>query len=85
MVAPLKRWLGVRLESMGNTMNLAAAIIIIWTDYTDWFAVGAGIAGLVLTYTQQVYDERGRGEFWFWVQYSLQEICNGVFRDARRF
>lgn len=50
----VNRWLGVRLEAMGTIMNLAAALLIVLSKYTDALSIKAGIAGLVLTYTQQV-------------------------------
>lgn len=39
---------------MGTTMNLAAAILIVLSIIMDGFSVKGGVAGLVLTYTQQV-------------------------------
>lgn len=48
------RWLGVRLEAMGATMNLAAALFIVFSKNSAGLSVKAGAAGLVLTYTQQV-------------------------------
>lgn len=48
------RWLGVRLEAMGATMNLAAALFIVFSKTSGGLSVKGGVAGLVLTYTQQV-------------------------------
>lgn len=46
----------MRLEAMGAFLNLGAALIIVLTSHQGWNAVGTGVAGLVLTYTQQVQD-----------------------------
>ena len=48
------RWLGVRLEAMGASMNLAAALFIVFSKASGGLSVTGGVAGLALTYTQQV-------------------------------
>lgn len=48
------RWLGIRLEAMGAAMNLAAALFIVLSKSTGGLSIKGGVAGLVLTYTQQV-------------------------------
>lgn len=52
------RWLGIRLEAMGQAMNLAAALLIVFSRDWEGVTIKAGIAGLVLTYTQQVTTAR---------------------------
>ncbi|CAM9778343.1 unnamed protein product, partial [Ectocarpus fasciculatus] len=48
------RWLGIRLEAMGTTMILAAALLIVFSKGSGGITIKGGVAGLVLTYTQQV-------------------------------
>ncbi|CAN0501567.1 unnamed protein product, partial [Ectocarpus sp. 12 AP-2014] len=48
------RWLGIRLEAMGTTMILAAALLIVFSKGSGGLTIKGGVAGLVLTYTQQV-------------------------------
>eukprot|EP00904_Undaria_pinnatifida_P007302 jgi/Undpi1/3701/HiC_scaffold_16.g07071.m1 len=48
------RWLGIRLEAMGAAMNLAAALFIVLSKSTGGLSIKGGVAGLVLTYTQQI-------------------------------
>eukprot|EP00903_Cladosiphon_okamuranus_P012646 g11831.t1 len=48
------RWLGIRLEMMGTTMTLAAALFIVFSKGSGGLTIKGGVAGLVLTYTQQV-------------------------------
>lgn len=48
-----RRWLGMRLEGMGTVMNLAAALLIVLSRDSSSLTVKGGVAGLILTYTQQ--------------------------------
>eukprot|EP00752_Nemacystus_decipiens_P009274 g8285.t1 len=48
------RWLGIRLEAMGTTMTLAAGLLIVFSKGGAGLTIKGGVAGLVLTYTQQV-------------------------------
>ncbi|CAN0331397.1 unnamed protein product, partial [Hapterophycus canaliculatus] len=48
------RWLGIRLEAMGTTMTLAAALLIVFSKGSGGLTIKGGVAGLILTYTQQV-------------------------------
>ncbi|CAN0037020.1 unnamed protein product, partial [Choristocarpus tenellus] len=48
------RWLQLRLEMLGNSLNLTAALLIILSKEASFFSINAGVAGLILTYTQQV-------------------------------
>lgn len=44
---------------MGNVMNLAAALLIVFGKDSNLITIQAGVAGLVLTYTQQVRHGAG--------------------------
>lgn len=39
---------------MGTIMNLAAALFVVFSKFSGGISLREGVAGLVLTYTQQV-------------------------------
>lgn len=48
------RWLQAWLELLGNLTILCAALMIVVGRDNDILGLNAGVAGLILTYTQQV-------------------------------
>ena len=42
------------MEAMGTSMNLAAALFVVFSKASGGLSIQGGVAGLVLTYTQQV-------------------------------
>lgn len=43
---------------MGTTMTLAAALLIVFSKGASGLTIKGGVAGLILTYTQQVSEWR---------------------------